>query len=140
LITRLPATSFPDLLAITSIIATGLIISLSSGSIEILIIPTFAVLVYGLRHDESTIAAFFLTKPLALLGKISFSIYLVHYLIVCIIGTVLKVVLQAKSVTMASGTTMFNISPFLGDVLVAVTVICTLIIAKFTYDHIEVKG
>lgn len=141
LIARLPPAAFPDLLASVSIGATALIVGFLSGVSAILIIPAFAVLVYALRNDESTIANIFLTQPLAFLGRISFSIYLVHYLVISVIGTILKVAIHAKPVNIVDWEVpMFDVSPVVGDVLVAATIICTLVIAKLTYRHIEVPG
>jgi peptidoglycan/LPS O-acetylase OafA/YrhL len=137
----MPAAPFPNLLVAVSVIATSLVIACLSGPYEILVVPTFAVLVYAVRNDESTIATLFLAKPLAFLGEISFSIYLVHYLVISIIGTILKVTLHAKPVPMIGwDTPVFEISPLLGDGLVATTVMCTLAIAKFTYRRIETPG
>ena len=141
LIARVPPAAFPNLLAAISIFATALIISCLSGSAEIVVIPAFAVLVYALINDESTIANILLTKPLAFLGEISFSIYLVHYLVISVIGTILKVALHAKPISLIGWEIpMFDVSPVLGDFLVAITLACTLVIAKWAYERIEVPG
>jgi peptidoglycan/LPS O-acetylase OafA/YrhL len=96
---------------------------------------------YALRSDDSIIASFFLSEPMTFLGEISFSIYLVHYLVISVIGTVLKVALHAKPISIAGWDgPMFDISPVLGDVLVVATISCTLVIAKFTYERIEEPG
>jgi len=72
---------------------------------------------YALRNDESTIASIFLAEPLAFLGKISFSIYLVHYLVISVVGTILKVAIHARPVPMSGwDVPMFDVSPFVGDV------------------------
>jgi peptidoglycan/LPS O-acetylase OafA/YrhL len=137
LIARMPGAPFPNLLVIVSIIATTLIVSCLSGTYEILVVPSFAVLVYALRNDESAIATLFLVKPMAFLGRISFSIYLVHYLVISVVGTVLKVALHAKPIPIAG---WLDISPVLGDGLVGTTVISTLAIATLTYNLIETPG
>jgi peptidoglycan/LPS O-acetylase OafA/YrhL len=140
-IARMPAAPFPNLLVVVSASATTLIIACLSGVYEIFVVPAFAVLVYALRNDESTIASFFLTKPLAFLGRISFSIYLVHYVVISIVGTILKITLHAKPVQMNGWEVpILDISPLLGDCLVATAVICTLLIANFTYKLIEMPG
>ncbi len=141
LIARMPPAAFPNLLVIVSAGATALIIAFLSGASEIFVVPAFAVLVYALRNDESTIANIFLAKPLSFLGEISFSIYLVHYLVISIIGTILKVAFHAKPVQMRGWETpILDISPLLGDGPVVTTVICTLLIANFTYKLIETPG
>jgi peptidoglycan/LPS O-acetylase OafA/YrhL len=139
LIARMPPALFPNTLVIVSAVTTLLVVALLSGTSEILAVPAFAVLIYALRNDEITIAKLFLAKPLAFLGKISFSIYLVHYLVISLIGTVLKVSLHAQVADVA-GRALLIVPPLLGDLLVAVTVIFTLAIAKLTYERIEIKG
>jgi len=140
-IARMPAAPFPNLLVVVSASVTTLVIACLSGAYEIFVVPAFAVLVYALRNDESTIASFFLAKPLAFLGRISFSIYLIHYVVISIVSTILKVTLHAIPVQMSGWETpILDISPFLGDGLVAATIICTLLIANFTYNLIEAPG
>lgn len=141
LIARLPPAPYQNVLVLISITAVALVVTSTSGIFEILVVPAFALLVYALRNDESKMASFFLTKPLAFLGEISFSIYLVHYLVISVFGTVFKVALHAKAVQLnGSDAAIFDISPALGDIMVAAAVVCTLIIATLTYDRVETPG
>jgi peptidoglycan/LPS O-acetylase OafA/YrhL len=141
LIAKMPMAPFPNLLVAVSGTMAALVISCLSGMYEILAVPSFALLVFSLRNDEGKIANLLLAKPLAFFGEISFSIYLVHYIIVSIIGTVLKVTLHAKPITMQGWEVpVFNTSPFLGDCLVAVLVIATLLVARLTFNCIETPG
>jgi peptidoglycan/LPS O-acetylase OafA/YrhL len=141
LIARLPPAPLPNVLVFASSLAAILVISLLSGPAEILAVPAFAVLVFALRNDESTIATFLVAKPLAFLGTVSFSIYLVHYVVISVMGTILKVASQPRIVSVTGWEVqIFDISPFLGDCLVAISVLCSFGIATITYRLIETPG
>jgi peptidoglycan/LPS O-acetylase OafA/YrhL len=141
LIARLPPCAYPNLLSGSSVLAAVLVISFLSGPAETFVIPAFALCVYALRNDESAIAAVFLAKPLAFLGEISFSIYLIHYLVVSIITTILKVGLHAKPIPVNGWQIpVFEVPQLLGDCLIVVTITFTLAIAKLTFDLIETPG
>ncbi len=71
----------------------------------------------------------FFIKPINELGKVSFSIYLVHFVIINIVGKLLKSVFQDKLNN--------DITFIIGYALV---IIITYLIAKFTYGFIEKKG
>jgi peptidoglycan/LPS O-acetylase OafA/YrhL len=141
LIARLPPAPFPNLLVAVSGSSTIIILSTLSGRAEALAIPMFAVLVYALRNDESQIAKLLLIKPLVLLGEISFSIYLVHYLVISLVGTILKIVLHAKPVLTGQWElSLLAVSSPVGDALVVFVVLCTIAIAKLSYEGIEKPG
>lgn len=141
LIVRMPPAAFPDVLAAVSISAAALITGRLIGPSEILVVPVFAVLIYALRNDDGSIAKLLLTKPMAFLGKISFSIYLVHDLVISVISTIVKVALHPQTIIIEVwDSPMLDISPFVGDVLVAAMLLCTVLVARLTYKHIEVPG
>ncbi len=141
LIARLPRTPIPNWLAIIAMVAATVIIGCFAGPPEILVVPAFAILVYAVRSDEGTFAKILLAKPLTFLGRISFSIYLTHYLVIGMIGTLIKVVLHAKPVIIEGWQTpTFDVNPFLGDGLVVTTLVFTLLVSRWTYKVIEEPG
>jgi peptidoglycan/LPS O-acetylase OafA/YrhL len=100
LIARMPPAPVPNFLVAVSAIIVVVVVSCLSGISEVFVIPSFAVLVFALRSDEQTISSLLMTRPLAFLGKISFSIYMVHYLVISVLGTLLKLVLHAQPIPM----------------------------------------
>jgi len=138
LIGRLPPTPSPNLIAA---LATGLaIVAIATfhGETEIFAIPAFALLVYALSNDECTASRIMTVKPLAFLGIISFSIYLLHYIVISLIGTLIKVALHPPVMPVPGWEfPVFSISPTLGDILVAAATLISIGLSKLTFDYIE---
>jgi peptidoglycan/LPS O-acetylase OafA/YrhL len=130
-----------NLIVLVSSIGAIVGVAILSGPFELLTIPTFAGLIYALRSEECKVAQALTRSPLTFLGTISFSIYLTHYIVISLIGTLLKSVLHAVP-TLVDGWSIavFQISPLLGDILIAITMGTTLLISSITYNYIEIPG
>jgi peptidoglycan/LPS O-acetylase OafA/YrhL len=140
-IARLPPAPFPSAIAIVSAAVAIFLMATQNGALEFLIIPPFATLIYALRDDQCLVSRRLQTRLGELLGRISFSIYMVHYTVISLIGTALKVLLKSKSI-LRDGWEVptFDISPILGDVLIVVGVAMSLASAFYTYRWIEAPG
>jgi peptidoglycan/LPS O-acetylase OafA/YrhL len=97
IISRLAAAPFPGVLAGAAMLATVTAIATQSGSNEFLVIPAFGLLIFSLRDDRSSIARAIRFWPLAFLGKISYSIYMVHYIVVGLMSSVLRTVFHLNA-------------------------------------------
>ncbi len=92
-------------------------------------IPTFFGLsLLILLKTNGIVTRFLMTKPIQYLGKISFSVYLNHYLIIRVIPLIAFRTLQIPQTTT-------------NELLVfAVTVLVTILYSELTYRYVEVWG
>jgi peptidoglycan/LPS O-acetylase OafA/YrhL len=115
--------------------AAGIIfaIEFTSGSSVILVIPLIVLLIGLLQSDRGVVALLLSTKPAQFLGQVSYSIYMVHGLIVLSVVIVLNHIMP-----MVVHRDTLNI--WTGDLLVIMTIIGVVGAARATYSYIEEPG
>jgi len=103
--------------------------SFSKGVFGILVIPLFFSLsILVLLKTNGLISKFLDTAPIQFLGKLSYSIYLNHYLFISLIPQIVFGILKVPQ----NQTT--EIIVFIG------TILFTIIYSKYTYKYIELNG
>jgi peptidoglycan/LPS O-acetylase OafA/YrhL len=137
----LPSSRLADTIGVVVFLAVVALLLFASGPLIVIVIPLFVVLVASLQYDRGMVAHF-LASPIAqFIGRISYSIYMVHFLLVVTILIALKRLFHVPFVTSRfRDDPVLAVNPWIGDVLVIVLIIMVLITASGTYRFIEEPG
>lgn len=108
----------------------------------------FGFTIFVFAFEAGPLSAFLKTKPLAALGRWSYSIYLTHFLLMQIIMSTVVVVEKVFKVSLKREILFFGDPKFmidfsnlwLNDILAVAYLIVTLIFSAFTYKYVELKG
>jgi peptidoglycan/LPS O-acetylase OafA/YrhL len=116
------------------IVAAIALMSVVTGRAVILVIPLFVVAIALLQTDKGPVARLLQHQSIQYLGRISYSIYMVHLLIILI--TINTIALFSK-ITRSTGP---MISSWKGDCFLIGIIISVLLVATITYKVIETPG
>ncbi|UTW56179.1 acyltransferase [Kordiimonas sp. SCSIO 12610] len=102
----------------------------------------FAIAVYVFAHEKGIISQYLSTKPLQFLGKISFSVYMVHTFLQL---RIFNLAMLAENygfeiITYKDGKRYLGTNEWLGDLSYLLMLAVVIFISWVTYTHIEVKG
>lgn len=107
----------------------------------------FAVTVLVFATGGGSASRLLTTRPLVLLGTISYSIYMVHMFVQQRMGSVLKrigsdlgIALPDAGAGTTTGATNISAPPLVGDLLMLIMIVAVLIAATLTYNLIERPG
>jgi peptidoglycan/LPS O-acetylase OafA/YrhL len=118
----------------------GLVIAMcfAPGAAIVVAIPIFVGAVFILQDDRGPIAKALSSAPAQFLGKISYSIYMVHFFVIVIVFIVLKRIAKLPIVLdpITQVPTM-QVNPWIGDVLVATVLLLIVLLSAFTYAVVE---
>jgi peptidoglycan/LPS O-acetylase OafA/YrhL len=120
-------------------IAIILCMTLVSGPLVVLIIPLFALAIALLQADRGPVVPLLMCTSVQFLGRISYSIYMVHSIIIVCILIVLKR-LNPMVLDLGTKKLIVAVNPWVGDFLVLGTIIMVLAVASKTYSLIEEPG
>jgi peptidoglycan/LPS O-acetylase OafA/YrhL len=110
-----------------------------SGGAILIVIPLLILLVMLLRSDRGPVARLLMSKPAQYLGRISYSVYMVHYfIIVCVLMALKRIAPAAYNRTMEKDFVFIN--PWIGDVILLAVVATVVLVASRTYTLIEEPG
>ena len=113
--------------------------SIISGRSILIVIPLLILLVTLLGSDRGPVAQLLLSKPAQYLGRISYSIYMVHYFVIeCVFMVLKRIIPSAYSPNTRKDFLFLN--PWSGDALLLAVVAVVILIASRTYDSIELPG
>jgi peptidoglycan/LPS O-acetylase OafA/YrhL len=126
----------------TAVAAAALLtMVLTSGPFIALVIPFLAMMIALLQFDEGPVARLLASSSAQFLGRVSYSIYMVHSFIVVSMLIVLKRIVVLPSIVYSMRKNpIILINPWMGDVLVVVLLISVVSIASLTYVVIEEPG
>jgi peptidoglycan/LPS O-acetylase OafA/YrhL len=110
-----------------------LTLALSTGPYVVIAIPLFVVLVALLQTDAGPIAFLLSLRLPQFLGRISYSIYMVHSIVLIIVIVFLQRLLPMLGL---AGT----INPWVGDAIVVIALVSVMAVACGTYSIIEEPG
>ena len=128
-----------DGLQISASIGVILAMSLFSGPIIVLVIPLFCLMAALLQPDRGPIANILMSRPLQFLGRISYSIYMVHsFIVVCLVIVMKRLV--TMSVDDGTDKLLVIINPWLGDFLALAMAATVLLTGWFTFRILEEPG
>ena len=122
-------------------IAIVLMMSFVSGPFIVLVIPLFAMAVSLLQSDDGPVARLLISPVAQYLGRISYSIYMVHsLLVVCLLIILKRVFTLPMALNQIRETPMVLLNPWMGDLLVLGIVAAVVAAASVTYIFIEEPG
>ena len=123
---------------IAVVMAVVLTMSLVSGGAILTIVPLFIIAVVVLQLDLGPIARILMSVPIQLLGRISYSIYMVHAFILLALSIGLKRIFRIPVINdPVTQMPVFQISVWIGDALVVATVLVVLATSAVTCTLIE---
>ncbi|MGO8987306.1 MAG: acyltransferase family protein [bacterium] len=126
---------------IAVMIATILTMSFTSGPLIALVIPLFAIAIALLRSDQGPVARLLISPLAQFLGRISYSIYMVHsFLVVCLLIILKRLFVLPMAISPIRGKPIVMINPWIGDLLVLGIVVAVVATASATYALIEEPG
>lgn len=118
--------------------ALVLVMSFASGPSIVLIVPIFVTLVAALQSDRGPVGRILNARAMRFLGRISYSIYMVHTLVLNVVSILLKRVFavpaDADPVTLVP---VLRIDPWIGDLLVVAVIGLVLAVSAVTYALVE---
>jgi peptidoglycan/LPS O-acetylase OafA/YrhL len=127
--------------SIVVIIAVLLTMALTSGSLIVLVIPLFVIAIALLQSDQGPLARLLISPGVQLLGRISYSIYMVHsFFVVCILIILKRVFVLPSVFYSMRENPIVSINPWIGDLLVLGLVVGVVATASATYALIEEPG
>lgn len=105
---------------------------------DILILPVFAVLIVSIAATPKGLLSTILEiAPLAWIGKVSYSVYMVHVAVIWSFSQVLRVALKTPQVIDVNGEPLLTPHPLTGTLFLAAAIACILIVSHVTYTYIE---
>lgn len=127
--------------SIAIVVAIFATITLASGPFLVLVIPLFAIAIVLFQSDQGPVARVLASPLLQFLGRISYSVYMVHsFFVVCMLIVLKRVfVLPTTSYSMRAHP-IIAIDPWIGDLLVLGLIIGVVATASATYAFVEEPG
>jgi len=130
-----------DAFGIAAMIAAVLTMSLTSGPFIVLVIPIFVIGIAFLQTDQGALARFLISSPMQFLGRISYSIYMVHsFLVVCLLIVLKRLFVLPSAVNSMRENPIVMVNLWVGDLLVLGTVALVVATASATYAFVEEPG
>lgn len=129
-------THLPGVLSLAGLIV---FLSIKDGTgPDVLILPVFAVLIVSIAATPKGLLSTILEiAPLAWIGKVSYSVYMVHVAVIWSFSQVLRVVLKTPQVIDVNGEPLLTPHPLTGTLFLAAAIACILFVSHVTYTYIE---
>jgi peptidoglycan/LPS O-acetylase OafA/YrhL len=113
-------------------------LSFGSGPTLVMSIALFVGLVALLQFDHGPIARVLMSRPAQFLGRVSYSIYMVHLILLICMSIIVKRLFGVPiAVNPTTQSPTFAIGLWPGDLLAFAAVVCVLATASVTYAAIE---
>ncbi|QQV77033.1 acyltransferase [Sphingomonas aliaeris] len=137
-----PPRPFASAIEIAVVVAvTGMVSVAGMGALSLLLPPLFGVAIFVFATQSGIISKLLLAPVPRYLGKISYSIYLVHLFIVYRFFNMLEVVQRKLGitglVTSVNGEDLAGPTPLWGDLLSITMLVTVIAVASFTYSYVE---
>lgn len=116
------------------------ILGSTHGAAAVWVIPFFAALIAMLQADDGIIARVLLTNPIQLLGRWSYSIYMIHSLVLVSLGIAFKRVFKWSLTPTDASAGGTEINVWVGDALVLGTLLAILVLALSGFRLVEEPG
>jgi peptidoglycan/LPS O-acetylase OafA/YrhL len=102
------------------------------------VVPLFAVAIFLAQVQGGPVSRLLATRPFAFLGRISYSLYMVHLLCLFPVGVFLRRLPGAEVlVDIGDGRAAMAVDPWVGDAAIVVTLALVLLVSKYTFVWIE---
>jgi peptidoglycan/LPS O-acetylase OafA/YrhL len=131
----MPVIALCEITAVTAVLVTMVF---ASGAVIVLIVPLFVMMVGVLHLDLGPVARLLNSTVIQFLGRISYSIYMLHAFILLLLSIALKRILHVSgSYDVLSKTPVLHMSMWTGDVILICTIIMVIAGSIVTYNIIE---
>jgi peptidoglycan/LPS O-acetylase OafA/YrhL len=121
--------------------ATVLAIGAMSGPAVVLSVPLMFLSVVLLTSDRGPVARFLQSKPLQFLGRISYSVYMLHGVyLVCILMALRRASIDNQSINSVEERLSILINPWVGDFIILAMVGAIIATAALSFVLIEEPG
>jgi len=108
--------------------------------LEFLVPPLIGLFILLIILSPNNIINKALCLPVFLwLGKISYSIYMIHLAFIWFFSALMQVLMKAPKIEVENGDFVISISQFQGGTMIIVLLSSILFVSHFTYKYIEVK-
>ena len=115
-----------------------LVMLFASGGAIVLAIPLFVGTVAVFQLDRGPIAKILMSTPIQFIGRISYSIYMVHFFIIVLLSIILKRIIGIPmELDPVRQVPFIRIDLWTGDLLVAIVLILVIAVSAITYAGIE---
>jgi len=126
---------------IAVVTAIVLVMFFASGPLLVLVIPLFVIAIALLQSDRGPVARLLISPVAQFLGRISYSIYMVHsFLVVCLLIILKRVFVLPMALNPIREEPIVLLNPWIGDLLVLGVVVAVVATASATYAFIEEPG
>lgn len=123
------------------LIFTGLLMFLATkdgNSLDAFALLLAALLILSVAMTPTgKLSTFLEAAPLAWLGRISYSVYMVHMAVIWLFCQVLRLGLHTPRVFDLNGDPLLTPHPLIGFLFLIAAVACILVLSHLTYTHIE---
>jgi peptidoglycan/LPS O-acetylase OafA/YrhL len=127
-------------LTITLIILVYILAIKHDNYLEFVVPPLVGLFILLIILSPNNIINKILCLPLFLwLGKISYSIYMIHLAFIWFFSALMQVLMKAPKIEAENGDLVISIPQFQGGIMVIVLLSSILFFSHFTYKYIEVK-
>ncbi len=133
---RLP-TAISNVAIVVLVASAMAVFSFSDGISDIAVVPIFGLLILLLQADRGFPARILKRPPIAFLGRISYSIYMVHWLLFMLAAVALKHAVGEQAVYQGEYFAMYRVNPWSGDLGVILMLILVVLVGSIIYRKIE---
>lgn len=130
-----------SILEIVAVVATVAMVTAAGATpLSLAVPPLFAVVIFIFAQQSGIISRFLLLPPLEFLGKISYSIYMVHLFIVFRTHNALELgsrLAHKSLVTTIDDRKFAGTTPLMGDMLTIAVLCAAIFAATLSYKYIE---
>jgi peptidoglycan/LPS O-acetylase OafA/YrhL len=117
------------------------VMSLAHGGGVVLVVPLYVAAIALLQLDRGPLARALGSRPAQFLGRVSYSIYMVHFPVLVLASIFLKRALDIPvAIDPRLQALVFDIDPWTGDLLMMAIVVIVLTTAALTFRLIEQPG
>jgi peptidoglycan/LPS O-acetylase OafA/YrhL len=136
-----PAQSWFNGAAVATFVSIFAVMQLASGPAVVLVVPLFVIAIALLQADKGPLARILMHRSIQYLGRVSYSIYMVQApTIICLLIAMKRLFKVPPVQDPHTQRITLMINPWIGDLLVLVTVLAVLLIAGISYAWIESPG
>lgn len=138
---RALAAANPTALAWAPMLVTAALIvvmSFTSGWVVVFVIPVFVIMVGVFQTEHGIVANMLNSRAAQYLGRISYSVYMIHFLVLTVFTMFLRRLLQVPmEMDPVVLLPVFRIDPWVGDLLVIAVVAAVVAISSVTHRVVE---
>lgn len=120
--------------------AVVLVMTVGTGWRVVFVIPLFVAMIAVYQVDDGVCARVLRSSRCLALGRLSYSVYMVHFLVLACLSSMTTRALARADVSRDISSPMLGLDPWRGDVLVIALIVIVLVVARVTFQVVEQPG